>query len=83
MGDIVKRRRPKMCPHKDCRFILNFQDAICGGELPSPVPHDGVDNTHRLCLFEEPGTQPYDLMINKTDAWWIKRAFSQMFGGGK
>lgn len=66
------KNRPDWCPHKDCKMILNTQNAICSGELPQPVPHGNDENTHRWCFDErETGHGIHDMMINKSDAWWM------------
>jgi len=48
MGD-WKQERPMWCPNTECLFRMRSQDSLCVGELPVPLQHDGIDNTHRLC----------------------------------
>ena len=77
--NIKKHERPETCQHKDCQFILIFQNSICGGKMPKPLPHDSIINTHRICFLTEEDKKPFDLQINKTDAWWMIRALNKMF----
>jgi len=68
-----KQERPSWCPHTNCIFGRRAMDDICGGELPVPIPHDGVDNTHRLCmngLADDGGV--FDLRVNSTDLDWLR-----------
>jgi len=60
---------PKFCLHQDCKSLLHRQH-ICVGRLQTPVPHDGVNNTHRVCL--EHGDRDggvLDLQVNWGDLW--------------
>jgi hypothetical protein len=53
---------------------MQGQGMICTGVLPEPAPHDEAFNTHRLCLdTRETGHGIFDLQINRTDAWYLKR----------
>lgn len=67
--------RPQWCPHPDCQFKCQTQDQLCVGILPEPDPHDGDINTHRMCWHgaKDDGEWTFDLKINKSDAWWMKR----------
>ena len=64
-----KQERPAWCPHTDCRFLRRSQDALCGGELPQPVPHDADENTHRLCIRTD---DVFDLQVNATDLGYFR-----------
>jgi hypothetical protein len=71
--------RPQWCPHQDCRFQVQFQEAMCGGDLPAPSEHDGDFNHHRLCLAgaaDNGGV--FDLQINKTDIFHLRRIFDKL-----
>jgi hypothetical protein len=60
---------PAWCPHNDC-ICLSWRQCFCVGRLPVPVPHDGIDNTHRWCLngaSDEGGV--LDLLVNSGDLW--------------
>jgi len=84
-----KQERPGWCPHQDCIFSRRSQDALCGGRLPKPEPHDGDENTHRLCIKTG---EVFDLQVNKTDCDGIrfildaldgkKTSWRSKFGGG-
>lgn len=67
--------RPLWCPHADCAFKCHSQESVCVGVLPSPDPHDGDFNTHRLCLHgaKDDGEWTFGLKVNKSDAWNISR----------
>lgn len=74
------QERPTWCPHTDCAFRMRAQDAICGGQLPNPEPHDADFNTHRVCLngvAERGGV--FDLQVNRTDAYHFRRIFDALF----
>ena len=74
-----KQERPEWCPYPDsCTFLRRTQDAFCGGELPEPVDHDGVDNTHRLCIHDETGTADYQ--VNPTDLDGLRWIFDALDG---
>lgn len=67
-------KRPDWCPHMDCLFKINSQEAMCVGKLPELEPHDGGFNTHRLCLdTRETGHGIFDLQVNKGDCWNLIR----------
>jgi len=56
-------------------------DAICGGQLPAPEPHDGDFNTHRFCINGASDTGGiFDLQVNKTDLWWFRFIFDSLDG---
>lgn len=66
--------RPDWCPHNDCVFQIHTQNSMCRGKLPKPEPHDDDFNTHRLCIdTRETGYGIFDLKVNKTDLWNLKR----------
>ena len=68
------KKSPDWCPHSTCQCEVSFQDKMCGGELPVPESHIDTDNTHRICIdTRETGHGIFDLMINKTDKYFIKR----------
>ena len=76
---VWKQERPEWCPHSNCLFAFRVTDAMCGGKLPEPEPHDRDFNTHRFCLngaSDSGGV--FDLQINKTDIWWFKKLFAEM-----
>lgn len=69
-----EQERPKWCPHQDCIFKMRCQDAICGGHLPNPAPHDGDLNRYRFCLngaADNGGV--FDLQINHTDIFAFRK----------
>lgn len=72
-----RQERPTWCPHADCVFRRRAADAICGGELPKPEPHDGDMNTHRFCVNgpqdpEAPRSAIFDLQVNAGDLDWFR-----------
>lgn len=75
MADLQKIPRPVWCPHADCGFLWQTHDSACVGKLPSPDPHDGDFNTHRLCLHgaRDDGEWTFDFKVNKSDAWHLSR----------
>ena len=80
MSEQWKQERPAWCPHSDCQFHMRTQDSACAGKLPIPVDHDGIENTHRLCLHgaKDDGEWTFDLQINRGDAWNLNRV---LYGG--
>ncbi len=72
-----KQERPTWCPHQDCVFSRRSQDALCGGRLPKPEPHDGDENTHRLCIK---AGEVFDLQVNKTDLGYFRWIFDALDG---
>ena len=72
-----KQERPTWCPHKDCIFKRRVMDAICGGELATPEPHDGGLNTHRVCTQTD---QVIDLQVNETDLEWFRWVYDALDG---
>ena len=72
-----KQERPAWCPHQDCVFCRRSQDALCGGRLPKPEPHDGDENTHRFCINAD-GVFP--LQVNKTDLGYFRWIFDALDG---
>ncbi len=76
------QEKPTWCPHPDCKFSIRSQDSICIGELPAPRPHDGVDNTHRLCMRGAPddGEWLHTVELNVGDAWNFARILKVAFG---
>ena len=66
--------RPEWCPHKECIYKGSSQNKMCIGKLSKSVPHDNDENTHRMCLdTRETGHGIFDLQINWTDAWGMRR----------
>jgi len=63
-------------------LLLPFgHDSLCIGELRTPLPHDGVDNTHRLCQrgAEDDGLWLRQLEWNRGDAWNFGRVINAAF----
>lgn len=82
---IWKQQRPGWCPHPNCAYRMSTQDALCVGELPAPLDHDGTLNTHRLCIVQSAPDDPewlFKLEINKGDAWGMVRVLSRVFDLG-
>jgi len=80
-----KQERPAWCPHQDCVFRRRVGDAMCGGQLPKPEPHDGDENTHRLCINEKQDplaavTGVFDLQVNKSDLGWFRWVMDALDG---
>lgn len=78
-----KQERPKWCPHKDCLHKRRVQDALCGGHLPKPEPHDGDFNHYRFCINEtcDPdSSKVFDLQVNNTDLYWFRSVFNALDG---
>ena len=71
-----KQERPDWCPHITCQFIFREMDAACCGKLPTPEPHDGDTNSHRLCLNGVANSGGvFDLQVNSSDLWWFHQLF--------
>lgn len=78
-----KQERPSWCPHPDCEFKRRTQDAICGGKLPEPQPHNGDFNTHRFCINESlsaKDSKVIDLQVNNTDLDYFRWIFDALDG---
>ncbi len=78
MSQLWKQERPTWCLHKECLFKRRVMDAICGGELPEPSPHEGDINTHRICLNQ--GGRIDDYLVNSTDLEWFRWIFDALDG---
>jgi len=77
---IWRQERPNFCPHLECQFIFRVMDAMCGGTLPIPNPHNGQLNTHRFCLNDvDRKGEIFDLTVNKNDIDWFRKLFDKMF----
>ena len=77
----MKQERPSWCPHADCAFIRLTDNVACVGKLPIPILHDGVPNTHRLCLkgaADDGGV--FDLQINTNDIEHTRWLFDAIDG---
>lgn len=77
MTEAWKQDRPKWCPHETCIFKRRAMDSICAGQLPTPVPHDGDENTHRLCINQAHDPEAirsliFDLQVNTNDLEWFR-----------
>jgi hypothetical protein len=80
-----KQDRPKWCPHKDCVFQRRAVDSICAGQLSEPVAHDGIDNTHRVCVNQVHDPEAvrsliFDLQVNANDLEWFRWVFDSIDG---
>lgn len=73
-----KQERPSWCPHTECLFRRRVQDALCGGELPAPEPHDEDHNTHRICI--NAGEPVFDLQVNASDLERFRWVFDALDG---
>jgi hypothetical protein len=81
MGEAWKQERPAWCPHSTCAFRRRAQDAVCGGELPEPILHDGTPNTHRLCLNgADRDGGVLDLQVNRADLGYFRWIFDALDG---
>ena len=61
-------------------FIRRTLDTVCAGKLPEPVDHDGVDNTHRLCLVGMDGAGGVStMMLNRDNVWHLRRLLGMTF----
>ena len=80
MGD-WKQEKPEWCPHQDCGFCARGQDSICIGKLPKSLDHDGVANTHRLCMrgAADDGLWLHEVEWNRGDAWNFRRIIDIAF----
>ncbi len=80
MGD-WKQERPLWCPYETCQFLARSQDSICIGALPLHLVHDGVENTHRLCMHGAPddGLWLHTVEWNRGDAWNFRRIVDAAF----
>lgn len=77
-------KKPEWCPHKDCKSIIYSQNLLCTGILHKLIQHDNDFNTHCFCLNEvETGHGIHDLLLNKTDAWYIKRHMDMILNQSK
>ena len=79
------QQRPDWCPYPDCLFKIRSQDSLCIGELPTPLDHAGVDNTHRLCMHGAPddGEWMHIIELNRGDAWNMVRTLCSAFEIGR
>ena len=75
--DSFKQERPSWCGHLDCRFRRRVMDHLCGGELPSPEPHDGDLNIFRICILTD---TVFDLQVNASDLDWFRWVFDALDG---
>ena len=75
-----KQERPAWCPHPGCGFLRRVQDALCGGKLSVPEPHDGDHNTHRLCQRDGDCSRVYDWQVNATDLDGFRWIFDALDG---
>ncbi|KKM65079.1 hypothetical protein LCGC14_1494830 [marine sediment metagenome] len=73
-----RQERPVWCPHQDCLFQRRVQDALCGGHLLEPIPHDGDMNDHRICLHSEGRVD--DFQVNNTDLGWLRWVLDALDG---
>lgn len=71
--------RPDWCPYPECRFLRHAEGVICVGELPFPIEHDGVANTHRLCFFSD-AQPPLSVQINREDCDWLAWLTKAVYG---
>ncbi len=78
MSQEWKQERPAWCPHDECIFKRRAMDSLCGGELPTPEPHDGDMNTHRFCMNLDGVVDDYQ--VNKTDLDWFRWIFDALDG---
>jgi len=79
MTKIWKQERPYWCKYQNCIFRKRHQDAICGGILPKPEPHNGDFNTHRVCIrFSD--SDIVDIQINKSDLDYLRSIFDSLDG---
>jgi len=76
-----KQERPSWCPFPSCIQKRRVMDAICGGELPKPEPHEGDFNTHRICFNgadSSGGVVP--IQVNASDLEWFRWVFDALDG---
>lgn len=81
MGEFRNHERPDWCPHKDCQFVLNTQDAACVGRLPAPADHGahkGI-NDGRFCMRDLDSGEVYDFQVHKGDLLGLKRLFVALY----
>lgn len=71
------QEKPSWCPHESCEFLRRVEDSLCGGSLPTPEPHDGDLNTHRLCINTD---EVFDLQVNVSDVDWFRWIFDAIDG---
>ncbi|HDZ25291.1 hypothetical protein LCGC14_1831940 [marine sediment metagenome] len=72
-----KQERPFWCGHLDCLFLRRVMDSLCGGQLPSPEPHEGDLNTHHICIRTD---TVFDLQVNFSDLDWFRWVFDALDG---
>ena len=73
-----KQERPKWCKHQDCIHQRRVLDALCGGKLPEPVPHNGAFNHYRICIRSNGDV--FDLQVNDTDIDYFRWVFDALDG---
>lgn len=58
-------------------------DALCAGQLPAPIAHDGDFNTHCICITNVlPDNKAFDLQVNTGDLYHFRRIFDAIDGRG-
>lgn len=81
--EVCRQEKPKWCPHQECVFQRRAMDAICAGRLTAPIPHDGVMNTHRICInqVQDPDASKsliFDLQVNANDLDYFRWIFDSI-----
>jgi len=74
---LYRQEKPAWCPHQDCIFTRRVLNALCGGRLPEPEPHDGDLNLHRICIRTD---TTFDLKVNDSDLDWLRWIFDSLDG---
>ena len=74
-----KQVRPEWCPHAECEYRASSQAIICVGHLPTPAPQGDDENTDRICLQTDTDGEPFDLQINASDVFHLRRMFDVIF----
>jgi len=78
-----KQEKPSWCPYPECIFKRKVMDAMCGGQLPKPEPHDEDFNPHRICIMNVlPCGEVFDLLVNTGDLYHFRRVFDALDGRG-
>jgi hypothetical protein len=77
---VYRQEQPSWCPHSNCLHRRRVEDAVCGGELPAPTYHNGVANTHRLCMRNTDSGEVIDWMTNGNDLEQLRWVFDALDG---
>lgn len=75
-SEVNIQKRPAWCPHRNCQPLQTANNVTCVGRLPTPISHDGINNTHRWCLRgADRNGGVLGLQVNVGDLWRFSLLF--------